>query len=67
VSLWEYLGNRHQQLLTDAWQHASTVFQCTVVAKVLGVLIGVVTYRSEWAGNFATLTTSGILTIPWPR
>ncbi|MFF7162608.1 ABC transporter permease [Streptomyces sp. NPDC008086] len=64
MSFWEYLGNRHQQLLADAWQHASAVFQCMVVATLLGVLIGVVTYRSEWAGNFATLTTSGILTIP---
>lgn len=64
MSFWEYLGNRHQQLLTDALQHASAVFQCMVVATVLGVLIGVATYRSEWAGNFATLTTSGILTIP---
>jgi osmoprotectant transport system permease protein len=35
-----------------------------VVATLLGVLIGVATYRSEWAGNFATLSTSGILTIP---
>ncbi|MET9966785.1 ABC transporter permease [Streptomyces sp. NPDC006356] len=64
MSFWEYLGNRHQQLFTDALQHASAVFQCMVVATLLGVLIGVVTYRSEWAGNFATLTTSGILTIP---
>lgn len=64
MSFWEYLGNRHQQLLTDAYQHASAVFQCMVVATLIGVLIGVATYRSEWAGNFATLTTSGILTIP---
>ncbi len=64
MNFWEYLGNRHQQLLTDALQHASAVFQCMVVATLLGVLIGVATYRSEWAGNFATLSTSGILTIP---
>ena len=64
MSFWEYLGNRHQQLFADALQHAGAVLQCMVVATVIGVLIGVVTYRSEWAGNFATLTTSGILTIP---
>ncbi|MGW6794143.1 ABC transporter permease [Streptomyces chartreusis] len=64
MSFWEYLGNRHQQLFADALQHASAVLQCMVVATVIGVLIGIVTYRSEWAGNFATLTTSGILTIP---
>jgi osmoprotectant transport system permease protein len=64
VSFWEYLGNRHQQLLTDAYQHASAVFQCMVVATLLGVLIGVATYRSDLAGNLATTSTSTVLTIP---
>ncbi|ATL28090.1 ABC transporter permease [Streptomyces formicae] len=64
MNFWDYLGNRHQQLLTDAFQHASAVFQCMVVATVIGVLIGVFTYRSEWAGNVATTATSTILTIP---
>jgi osmoprotectant transport system permease protein len=64
VNFWEYLVNRHQQLLTDAYQHASVVFQCMVVATALGVLIGVVTYRSEWAGSLATTTTATILTVP---
>jgi osmoprotectant transport system permease protein len=64
VGFWEYLGERHQQLLTDAYQHASVVFQCMVVATLLGVLIGVLTHRSEWAGNLATTTTATVLTIP---
>ncbi|MDT0404327.1 MULTISPECIES: ABC transporter permease [Streptomyces] len=64
MNFWEYLGSRHQQLLTDAYQHASVVFQCMVVATLIGVLIGVVTYRSEWAGNLATTTTATLLTIP---
>jgi osmoprotectant transport system permease protein len=64
VNFWEYLVSRHQQLLTDAYQHASAVFQCMVVATALGVLIGVATYRSEWAGNLATTTTATILTVP---
>ena len=64
MNFWEYLGNRHQQLLTDAYQHASAVFQCMVVATLIGVLIGVVTYRSEWAGSLATTATSALLTIP---
>ncbi|GAA1355531.1 ABC transporter permease [Streptomyces beijiangensis] len=64
MNFWDYIGNRHQQLLADAYQHASAVFQCMVVATLVGVLIGVVSYRSEWAGNLATLTTSTILTIP---
>ncbi|MFJ5993547.1 ABC transporter permease [Streptomyces sp. NPDC092370] len=64
MNFWEYLVSRHQQLLTDAYQHASVVFQCMVVATVLGVLIGVAGYRSEWAGNLATATTATILTVP---
>lgn len=64
MNFWEYLGSRHQQLLTDAFQHASAVFQCMVLATLIGVLAGVVTYRTEWAGNLATTATSTILTIP---
>ncbi|MFJ9536480.1 ABC transporter permease [Streptomyces sp. NPDC101225] len=64
MSFWEYLSSRHQQLLADAYQHASAVFQCMVVATVLGVLIGIVTYRTEWAASLATVTTSTLLTIP---
>jgi osmoprotectant transport system permease protein len=64
VNFWQYLSSRHQQLLTDAYQHASVVFQCMVVATLIGVVIGVVTYHSGWAGGVATTTTSTILTIP---
>ncbi|MFF5967356.1 ABC transporter permease [Streptomyces collinus] len=64
MNFWQYLVNRHQQLLTDAYQHASAVFQCMVVATLLGVLIAVAAYRSEWAGNLATTTTATILTVP---
>ncbi|MHC5903030.1 ABC transporter permease [Streptomyces sp. S6] len=64
MSFWEYLDNRHQQLLSDALQHASAVLQCMLLATVFGVLIGVLTYRSDWAGNLATTATSTILTIP---
>ena len=64
MSFWEYVGTRHAQLLTDTYQHASAVFQCMVLATLLGVFIGVMTYRSEWAGNLATTSTATILTIP---
>jgi osmoprotectant transport system permease protein len=64
VSFWEYVGTRHTQLLTDTYQHASAVFQCMVIATVLGVALGVLTYRSEWAGSLATTSTATILTIP---
>lgn len=64
MSFWAYLSNRHQQLLTDAFQHASAVFQCMVIATVLGIALGVATYRSGWAGNLAIASTSTVLTIP---
>lgn len=64
MNFWDYLVSRHQQLLTDAFQHASAVFQCMVIATVLGVLISVLTYRSPWAGNVAIMSTATLLTIP---
>ncbi len=64
MNFWEYLESRHQQLLIDAYQHASVVFQCMVVATAIGVLIGILTYRSEWAGSLATTVTATLLTVP---
>jgi osmoprotectant transport system permease protein len=64
VSFWQFVSSRHQQLLVDAYQHASAVFQCMVLATLIGVLVGVFTYRSQWAANLAVTTTSAILTIP---
>ncbi|MER5733777.1 ABC transporter permease [Streptomyces sp. NPDC002138] len=64
MSFWAYLSHRHQQLLTDAFQHASAVFQCMVIATALGIAIGVLTYRSGWAGNLAITSTATVLTVP---
>src|SRR5689334_20145222 len=35
-----------------------------IVATLIGVVIGVVGYHSDWAGGVATTTTSTLLTIP---
>ncbi|MFF5971705.1 ABC transporter permease [Streptomyces sp. NPDC012769] len=64
MSFWDYLVSRHQQLLTDAFQHVSAVFQCMVIATAVGVLISVLSYRSPWAGNVAIMSTATLLTIP---
>ncbi|MFE2379462.1 ABC transporter permease [Streptomyces sp. NPDC059398] len=64
MNFWQYLGNRYPQLLVDAGQHASAVFQAMVIATALGVVIGVLSYRTEWAANVAVATTSSILTVP---
>ncbi|MET9732898.1 ABC transporter permease [Streptomyces sp. NPDC006458] len=64
MNFWEYLGDHRRQLLFDAFQQASVVFQCMVAATAIGVLIGVLTYAGDWTGNLATTTTSTILTVP---
>ncbi|AXG78087.1 ABC transporter permease [Streptomyces paludis] len=64
MSFWGYLDSQRGQLLTDGFQHVSAVFQCMVIATALGVLIGVVSYRSSWGGNLAILSTASMLTIP---
>ncbi|MFE1879406.1 ABC transporter permease [Streptomyces diastatochromogenes] len=64
MSFWEYLSSRHQQLLTDAYEHAGAVLLCMVVATVVGVLVGVVTYRSAWADRPTTRTASALLAVP---
>ncbi|MGW2741957.1 ABC transporter permease [Streptomyces sp. NPDC001450] len=64
MSFWEYLSSRHRQLLTDAYEHAGAVFLCLVVAAVAGVLVGIVTYRSAWAGRPATRTAAALLAVP---
>ncbi|MEU5042776.1 ABC transporter permease [Streptomyces griseorubiginosus] len=64
MNFWEYLGSRHQQLLTDACQHAGAVFGCMVVATVIGVPAGLATCRSAWAARLATTAGPSILAVP---
>jgi osmoprotectant transport system permease protein len=64
MDFWSFVGSRRQQLLWDAYQHASAVFQSMVVAALLGVGIGVATYRNDRAGRLAIASTVTIMTIP---
>ncbi|MFC5722783.1 ABC transporter permease [Streptomyces gamaensis] len=64
MSFFGYLASRHAQLLADTYQHASAVFQCMLVATALGVVIGVATYRSAWAGDLAVTVAATLLTVP---
>ncbi|MBT2389680.1 ABC transporter permease [Streptomyces maoxianensis] len=64
MSFWDYLAGHQQQLLTDAFQQASAVFQCMVIATLLGIAIALLTYRSAWGGNLAITTTATFLTVP---
>ncbi|GAA4856513.1 ABC transporter permease [Saccharopolyspora rosea] len=60
----DYVTSRWQQLLVDAYQHASMVVQCIVLATIVGVLVGVAVYRSPAGAAIATALSSAILTIP---
>jgi len=64
MSFWEYLSSRRELLVFETWQHASMVFQCVVAALVIGVLIGLITYRTPGLASFATSTAGVIFTIP---
>jgi osmoprotectant transport system permease protein len=62
--LWNYVTSHYTQLLFDSYQHVSAVVQSVLIATVIGVLVGVLTYRNEIAANLATATSSVILTVP---
>jgi osmoprotectant transport system permease protein len=62
--LWDYVTSHQSQLLFDSYQHVSAVVQSVLIATVIGVAVGVATYRSPLAANLATTTSSIILTVP---
>ena len=64
MGFWEYLRSRRELLLFEAWQHASMVFQCVLIALVLGVLIGLLVYRSPRLSALATGASGVLFTIP---
>jgi osmoprotectant transport system permease protein len=64
VSLWDFIGDRWSRLGTEAYQHASVVIQCTIIAAIIGVLIGIAVYRSPIGSTIAQALASTILTIP---
>lgn len=64
MNLWEYIQSRQELLQFEFLQHASMIFQCLVVATVLGVAVGVATYRNPPIATFATSTAGVIFTIP---
>ncbi len=64
VTLWEFVTDRWPRLSAEALQHASVVLQCTLIAAAIGVLVGIVVYRSPVGSTVATALASTILTIP---
>ncbi|MBB3049568.1 osmoprotectant transport system permease protein [Prauserella isguenensis] len=64
MSLFDYIADRWDRLALQSWLHVSEVVQSTLLAAVLGVLIGVAVYRSPVGSAVATALASTILTIP---
>lgn len=64
MNLWEFIGDRWSRLAVESYQHASVVIQCTIIAAVIGVLVGIGVYRSPLGSTISTALCSTILTIP---
>ncbi|MCV7424020.1 ABC transporter permease [Mycobacterium yunnanensis] len=63
-ALWSYVTDHRAQLLFDSYQHVSAVVQSVLIATIIGVAVGVATYRNRLASDLATATSSVILTVP---
>jgi osmoprotectant transport system permease protein len=64
VSLWQYVTERWDRLSLQAWLHLSGVVQCTILAAIIGVAVGIAVYRSPAGSAVATALSSTVLTIP---
>ena len=64
MSLWQYIAERWDRLSLQSWLHLSGVVQCTILAAVIGVGVGILVYRSSAGSAIATALSSTILTIP---
>ena len=63
-AFWQYVTDHRSQLIFDSYQHVSAVVQSVAVAALIGVAVGVATYRNKAAAELATATSSVILTVP---
>ena len=52
------------RLSLQALLHLSGVVQCTIIAAVIGVVVGVLVYRSSIGSAAATALASTVLTVP---
>ncbi|MEV6278034.1 ABC transporter permease [Nocardia sp. NPDC051832] len=63
-TLWDYVTDHRQQLMTDSYLHVSAVVQSVLIAAVVSIAIGALVYRSPAGSAAATAAASIILTIP---
>jgi osmoprotectant transport system permease protein len=62
--MWQYVLDRREQIAFQAFQHASLVMQCVVLATVLAVAAAVVAYRRPRFVAIANGLSAVGLTIP---
>jgi len=64
VSFWEYLGDNWERLRDLTIEHAQIVLMSVAIATLIGVTLGVLTYRTD-KPRLAVLGVTGVfLTIP---
>ena len=60
----EYLGSRWDNLLETSIEHAEVVLLSLAIAALIGVTLGVLTYRRPAAAQTVLAIASAVLTIP---
>ena len=64
MSFFEYLGDRREHLLDLGFEHAIVVAESIAIATVIGVGLGLLTYRTERPRELVLAVTGVFLTIP---
>jgi osmoprotectant transport system permease protein len=62
--VWEFIQERREQILFNAYQHTSLVVQCVIVATLIGVLLAILVIRFQWLEGVANTVSAIGLTIP---
>lgn len=64
MSFFGYIQDNFDLLAFEFLQYASMVFQCVLLAAVIGMALAVMSYRRPWLAGLTTGTASVIFTIP---
>ncbi|MFC9250724.1 ABC transporter permease subunit [Amycolatopsis thailandensis] len=64
LSLSEYLRENWIDVVNDAILHVDLTLAAMALAVLIGMTIGLLTYRRRWLGAMATTTTAAFLTVP---
>ncbi|WP_442858958.1 ABC transporter permease [Arthrobacter sp. CAN_A6] len=64
MNVFDFVGDRFDQILFSSWQHFSLVVQCLILATILAVVTAALVYRSSALTSFANSVSAIGLTIP---